>query len=197
MTTLKELATRGLEYDQKINQMLIEMWDDLKTLEPELASAIESALGSAEFAALMTMGQVRGQPSFLEKLADAAPVSSEEMPEIWREFVAQATDNPMGLGREDFTEYQFDQDEPLSRKADRAKKDYEFALVEIFKELKTRDPEVAAAAFELWDDVVDAARFLAKPARGLGGKTPLEFIEDGQRKEVLELIYRLEYGIYS
>ncbi len=41
---------------------------------------LESALGSAEFAALMTMGQVKGHPSFLEKLASADPVSSESLP---------------------------------------------------------------------------------------------------------------------
>ncbi|VAW98997.1 hypothetical protein MNBD_GAMMA19-180 [hydrothermal vent metagenome] len=68
------------------------LWDELKRLEPELADAIESTLGSAEFAAMMTMGQVKGQPSFLEKLADANPTTPENLPDLWRELVAQATD---------------------------------------------------------------------------------------------------------
>lgn len=120
--------------------MLVEIWGELKAIEPEMAAAIESELGSAEFAALMTMGRVKGQPSFLEKLASAGSISSENMPELWREFVSQATENPMGLEKEGFAEYQFGHDVPLSLAAERAKKAYEAELLEIFKELKTRDP---------------------------------------------------------
>jgi len=116
---------------------------------------------------------VKGQPSFLEKLASAELVSSEDMPELWREFVLQATDSPLELGRESFTEYEFDSDEPLSRKAERAKKAHEAALVEIYKELKTKDPEVATAALDIWDDVADVAEFLATPSKILNGQMPL------------------------
>lgn len=195
MSTLKGLAKRGLEYDHKINQMLVEIWDELKAMEPEMAITIESALGSAEFAALMTMGRVKGQPSFLEKLANAAPISSDDMPELWREFVSQATESPIGLRREGFTEYKFDQDELLSQSAERAKKAYGAALVDIFKELKTKDPEVAAAALDIWHDVADAAEFLTAPAAILNGQTPLVRIEDGRREDVLMLINGIKYGL--
>ncbi len=55
-----------------------------------------------------------------------------------------------GLGREGFTEYEFDSGELRSQAAERAKKAYESALANIFKELKTKDPEVVAAALEIW-----------------------------------------------
>lgn len=190
MITLKALAKRGLEYDEKINQMLVEIWTELQAIEPQMANAIKEALGSEEFAAMMTMGRVKGQPSLLEKLADAAPVSSDGMVEIWQDFVAQATGSSMGLGRE----CQFDLNESLSRKAERAKKDYELALVDIFKELKKKDPEVAAAALGIWEGVSDAAEFVASPVKSIGDQMPLALVENGRREEVLTLINAIKYG---
>lgn len=97
MSTLKELAKRGLEYDHKINQMLIEIWDELRNIEPDLAENIERSLGSAEFAALMTMSRLKGQPSFLEKIANVDSASSKDMLKLWMEFVLEVSENPVAL----------------------------------------------------------------------------------------------------
>lgn len=48
----------------------------------------------------------------------------------------------------------------------------------------------------LFIETIGAAKFLAKPIRGLGGKAHLELVEGQRRKDVFDLIYRIEYGIY-
>jgi len=46
-------------------------------------------------------------------------------------------------------------------------------------------------------DTATARAWLARPARGLGGRSPLEFAETGMgAREVEDLIGRLEHGVY-
>ncbi len=78
--------------------------------------------------------------------------------------------------------------------AHQARTNYEFELVDIFKQLKVKDPEVASAVLALWEDSIKAAEFIAMPACGLAGKSPLQAIEDDARQNLLDLIGRMEHG---
>ena len=69
-----------------------------------------------------------------------------------------------------------------------------FELVDIFKQLKVKEPEVASAVLALWEDPIKTAKFMAMPAFGLAGKSPLQAIEDGERQNLLDLIGRLDHG---
>ena len=194
MLTLENLASRGLEVDKNIDQMLAGIWQAFKALEPDLAANIEGALGSSALSALTNIGRMKDRPSFLERLVDADLKSPDEKLILWKEFVSQTTSGIVemtgGGANRGSTE-----NESLSQMVERVQRNYEFALVDVFKQLKARDLEIASAALSLWDDVIDAVRFLTSPANELGGKTPLELIENGQRDEVLALIHRIEYGI--
>jgi len=180
--TLSALAQRGLEYEKKIDEMLNAIWRAFETLEPVLAKQIEKSFGSAEFAALMIMGRFNDQPSILEMLS-TKPLSEDEIK-------SHLDLSPTGVAPNKEATLS------LSHQADDARKTYQNALVEIFKKLKEADPEIASAAFELWDNVDDAAEYLAMPMRGLGGKSPLEVLDDGGRDQVLRLIYQLQHGSY-
>jgi len=180
--TMSELAQRGLACEKKIDEMLDDIWRAFETLEPILAKWLVALFGSAEFAALMIMGRFKGQPSILEALS-TKPLSEDDIKRVFDlspTFFTQKKEGPVCL----------------SHQANDARKKYQNELVEIFKKLKEVDPEVASAAFELWDNVDDAAEYLAMPVRGLGGKSPLEVLDDGDRDQVLCLLYRLQHGSY-
>lgn len=67
---------------------------------------------------------------------------------------------------------------------------YESSLLDIFKEVKARDIEIASATLDLWDDIADAAKFLSTPAKTLEEQMPLAFIEGGRREDILTLIIK-------
>ena len=83
----------------------------------------------------------------------------------------------------------------LSNWASQAKQTYDNELLEIFKSLQENDPEVAKAVLFLFDDALDAATFMAKPHSLFADKSPLKAIEDGERQDVLDLIYRIQHGL--
>lgn len=197
--SMKELAQRGLECDHKIESMLNDIWREFETIEPTLAKKLAESFGSAEFAALMIIGRFKDQPSVLEELS-TKPLSKDGLKnllELSPKFVAQLKEGVAESVRGETTDYAFDDQIPLFTQAEQARKYYEQALVNIFRQLKEADSEMANAALELWEDENDAALYFATPTRGLGGKSPLEMLEKGDRKAVLDVIFRLEYGIFS
>jgi len=180
--TMSDLAQRGVEYENKIDEMLDDIWRAFETLEPILSKQLEKAFGSAELAALMIMGRFKGQPSILEVLS-TKPLSKDDIKRVFDlspTFVTHKKEAPVSL----------------SHQANDARKKYQSALVEIFKKLKEVEPEIASAAFELWGNVDDAAEYLAMPVRGLSGKSPLEVLDDRRRDQVLRLLYQLQHGSY-
>jgi len=180
--TMPVLAQHGLECDDKIERMLSDIWRAFETLEPILAKKLASSLGSAEFAALIIIGRFKGQPSILEALS-TKPLSEDDIKRVFDlspTFFTQKKEGPVCL----------------SHQANDVRKKYQNELVEIFKKLKEADPEIASAAFELWDNVDDAAEYLAMPVRGLSGKSPLEVLDDGDRDQVSRLINQLQHGSY-
>ncbi len=190
------LARTGLEYSQQIDQMLMELWHEFKALEPDYAAMFEKALGSEILAALIISGRRDEQPSFLEELAQGS-VSPEEIEnslQLGPVFVSQIKAGLQESERGEATEYPFDDSKALSEAAHQAQTNYEFELVDIFKQLKAKDPEVASAVLAIMEDPIKAAEFMAIPARGLAGKSPLQAIEDGERQVLLDLIGRLEHG---
>lgn len=60
-------------------------------------------------------------------------------------------------------------------------------------EKKEIDKELLEAATKLFDDETKAINWLNQPAIALGGIKPME----AQKEEVLRLIGRLEYGVYT
>ena len=190
------LAKAGIEYSQQIDQMLMELWHEFKALEPDYAAMFEKALGSEKLAALIISGRRDEQPSFLEELAQGSipPEEIESFLQLGPVFVSQIKAGLQESERGEATEYLFDDSKALSEAAQQARTNYEFELVDIFKQFKLKDPDVASAVLALWEDPIKAAEFMEMPARGLAGKSPLQAIEDGERQTLLELIGRLEHG---
>lgn len=62
-----------------------------------------------------------------------------------------------------------------------------------------RFTEVLNAANELFEgDTMAASQWLQRPARGLGGKKPIEMLATSAESEaVLDLIGRLEHGVFA
>ncbi len=61
-----------------------------------------------------------------------------------------------------------------------------------------RIARIFALAEEVLEDKESAKRWLHRPQSGLGERTPLELMKnEAGAREVEELLYRIEYGIYS
>ncbi len=193
---IARLAKVGVEYGQQIDQMLMELWHEFKALEPDYAAMFEKTLGSEKLAALVISGRRDDQPSFLEELAQESisPEEVENFLKLGPSFVSQIKTGLQESERGETTEYSFNTSEALSEAAHRARTNYEFELVDIFKQLKAKDPEVASAVLALLEDQIKAAEFMTMPACGLAGKSPLQAIEDGERQTLLDLVGRLEHG---
>ena len=63
---------------------------------------------------------------------------------------------------------------------------------------RSRVARVAALAEEMLGDKVKAARWLRRPNRTLGGKTPLRALDtDCGIRQVETLLHRVEHGVFS
>jgi putative toxin-antitoxin system antitoxin component (TIGR02293 family) len=61
-----------------------------------------------------------------------------------------------------------------------------------------RFQRITQQALELFEDEGETRRWLATPKEALGGKTPLEALTtDKGAKQVEEMLYRAEYGIFG
>lgn len=60
------------------------------------------------------------------------------------------------------------------------------------------DPSVMAAAIALYEgDEVRAIQWLHKPARSLGGISPIDYLDSPEHvQEVLDIIGRIEHGVF-
>ena len=68
----------------------------------------------------------------------------------------------------------------------------------MLEDLTTLDPEVAKLAIEALGTATGAAAWLIEPALGLDGKTPVMVLPTrGGRKQVMQLLGRIEYNVLS
>jgi len=92
---------------------------------------------------------------------------------------------------------QVEKDRLSGRLSDHFRKNKE--LVRFFNEFSQMEPDIAEALLILHEDsdasVLSAAKFLLRPAVGLNMKTPYQAIMDGQQQDVLDLVYKIEYGM--
>jgi len=197
--TIKDLAQRGLECEHAIDRMLSDIWRDFEAIEPTLAKRFAESFGSAEFAALMVIGRFKGQPSILEELS-TNPLSEDDIknrlaqpPQFGAQLNESITESPHG----EMIDSEPDDQTSLFERSERARAKYEQDLVEIFRKLKNVDNEVTSLAMEVWDDEVDASQYLASPVDALAGKSALGALKNGDRNEVLSLLSRIKYGIFS
>lgn len=74
-------------------------------------------------------------------------------------------------------------------------RDREAVEAAILRQLERLDPEVAAQSIYVFDDRADAAHWLTRAHPELDDVTPLRAIAQGQRRDVLDLLGRILYGI--
>ena len=68
----------------------------------------------------------------------------------------------------------------------------------MLEDLKTLDPEVAKLAIEALGTAAGAVAWLVEPALGLDGKIPVMVLRTrGGRKQVMQLLGRIEYNVLS
>ena len=68
----------------------------------------------------------------------------------------------------------------------------------MLEDLKTLDPEVAKLAIEALGTATGAAAWLIEPALGLNGKIPVKVLRTrGGRKQVMQLLVRIDYNVLS
>ena len=189
--TMKELASLGIEYTRQIDQMLSEIWCHFKSLTPKYAAPFEKAFGSStKLVVLAIASRLGDQASLLEQLTEKN-LSKDEIENILQsgfQLVAQVKTSTQESERVEATEYLFAPQETLSQAVRRLRTNYEFELVDIFKRLEKDDPELASAILDLHADIREAAEFVATPAPGLDGKSPIQVVEEGGRQSILGMI---------
>lgn len=79
----------------------------------------------------------------------------------------------------------------------RSQRSHERTLLRCFKKLQVIDPPLFERAIQTFDEEELAAMWFGDPIRVLGGVSPFEAIARGKRKAVLEILGRIEHGIYS
>ena len=196
LPTMEDVASRGLKYDQEIDRLLGDVWRDFKALEPEIAALLESTFGAAELAALVIIGRVNNQPSFLEEFAEKNISKDNFINYLQKRLNISIQPTKQRLESESNEKTDNTQGK-LSQLANHARKNYENELLRVFEKLKKKELETASIVLEFLGDEMQAAEFMVTPAPGLGNKSPLQTIEDGKKQEVLDLIGRLENNISS
>lgn len=70
-------------------------------------------------------------------------------------------------------------------------------LIELFATLETMDPEVATRILDMLGERLNAAQWIVRPVPGLGGMTPVQALAEGRRQDLLDLLFRVEHGLFS
>lgn len=66
-----------------------------------------------------------------------------------------------------------------------------------FSELAASDHELWAFTIEVFQKEEAAAHWFAGKIPVLGGRMPFDLLFDGRREEVIDCLYRIEYGMFS
>ena len=75
--------------------------------------------------------------------------------------------------------------------------EYDAKLSALLNRLEALDPEVAMRTIEVFDDRHDAATWLASLHPCFHGLNPYQLIASGKRQDVLDVLGRIEHGIFS
>ena len=87
--------------------------------------------------------------------------------------------------------------EQLARDARYLEQEREAQLERLLQRLKRLDPEGAKRTVRVFDDRGDAALWLTTANRGLADLTPYQALAQGKRQDILDTLWRIEYGVYS
>jgi uncharacterized protein (DUF2384 family) len=85
----------------------------------------------------------------------------------------------------------------LADSADRLEDVFQVGALAIFAQLRRSDPELVKSILQVWSDRKSAARWMVKPVAALGGISPLRAIARGQRDSVIQVLGRIEHGVFS
>ena len=78
-----------------------------------------------------------------------------------------------------------------------AQQAFEKELLIVLNELEKQAPELVAKLINALENSVSASHWLSNKALTDSGKTPIQLIAEDNRTEVLEVLDRIEYAIYS
>lgn len=76
-------------------------------------------------------------------------------------------------------------------------REYDAKLSALLNRLEALEPEVAERAIEVFDDRSKAAIWLAARHLCFHDLSPYQVIAKGQRQDVLDVLGRIEHGIFS
>ena len=85
----------------------------------------------------------------------------------------------------------------LANDADTLDRDRELRLTALLDRLDALDPELVRSTIEVFGDRHRAARWLARSNRGLGGISAYRALAKGQRQTVLDVLGRIEHGVFG
>jgi uncharacterized protein (DUF2384 family) len=85
----------------------------------------------------------------------------------------------------------------LANDADTLDREREVRLAALLDRLDALEPELVRSTIEAFGDRHRAALWLARPNRSLGGISPYRAIASGQRQMVLDVLGRIEHGVFS
>ncbi len=86
--------------------------------------------------------------------------------------------------------------ERLARNAGALEQERAARIEALLVRLEILDPEVAKRALEVFANRTHAARWLATTHRSLGDETSYRALAQGQRREVLEALTRIDHGFF-
>jgi uncharacterized protein (DUF2384 family) len=85
----------------------------------------------------------------------------------------------------------------LANDADTLDREREARLTALLDRLDALDPELVRSTIEVFGDRHRAALWLARPNRGLGGISPYRVLAHDQRQAVLDVLGRIEHGVFG
>jgi hypothetical protein len=85
----------------------------------------------------------------------------------------------------------------LANEADTLDREHEALLTALFDRLDAIDPELVRWTIDVFGDRHHAALWLARSNRGLGGITPYRALAHDQRQAVLDVLGRIEHGVFG
>jgi hypothetical protein len=85
----------------------------------------------------------------------------------------------------------------LANDADTLDREREARLMVLLDRLDALDPELIRRTIEALNDRHRATLWLARTNRGLGGISPYRALANGQRQAVLDVLGRIEHGVFG
>lgn len=84
----------------------------------------------------------------------------------------------------------------LAADAAECQSQYAHCLRQTFVRFSALDQDLSSMAIRALGNEDAAAHWLASPLKTLGNATPLEAIGEGKRRQVVDILTRIEHGVY-